>query len=77
MHKKVQAESATWESHLHSWECEGMSAHIPKWTPTFGVEYLWNPESSKRYFKSQNSLDQIVPYIIGKLLKRRCQNGLS
>jgi hypothetical protein len=36
-HGKVQAESATWESHLHSRECEGMNPHTPKWTPTLGV----------------------------------------
>ncbi len=36
-HGKVQAESATWESHLHSREYEGMNPHTPKWTPTLGV----------------------------------------
>jgi len=37
-HGKAQIESATHESHLHSWECEGMNPHIPKWTPTLGVK---------------------------------------
>jgi hypothetical protein len=37
-HGKVQAKSATQESHLHSWECEGMNPHVPKWTPTLGIE---------------------------------------
>jgi len=36
-HGKVQAKSATQESHLHSHECEGMNPHTPKWTPTLGV----------------------------------------
>jgi hypothetical protein len=40
-HRKVQAESATQESHSHFWsvrKCEGMSPHIPKWTPTLGIK---------------------------------------
>jgi hypothetical protein len=36
-HGKVQAESVTQESHLHSQECEGMNPHTPKWIPTLGV----------------------------------------
>jgi len=39
-HGKVQAESATRESHLHSRECEGMNPQTPKWTPIYGS---WNP----------------------------------
>jgi hypothetical protein len=51
--------STTWESHLHSWEfegvCEGMNPHIPKWTPTLG-----DPMESqifKKRFQRSNSLD--------------------
>jgi hypothetical protein len=40
MHGKVQTNSATHESHLHSQECEGMNSHTPKWTPTLGVRIL-------------------------------------
>ncbi len=32
-HEKVQIKSVTRESHLHSWECEGMNPHTPKWNP--------------------------------------------
>jgi len=38
-HGKVWTESATWESHLHSQECEGMNPHTPKWTPTLGIGF--------------------------------------
>jgi hypothetical protein len=34
------AKSAPRKSHLHSWECEGMNPHTPKWTPTLGVGIL-------------------------------------
>jgi len=37
-HEKVQVESATQESHLHSQECERMNPHIPNWTPTLRVK---------------------------------------
>jgi hypothetical protein len=39
-HRKVQAKSASRESHLHSQEREGMNPHTPKWTPTLGVRIL-------------------------------------
>jgi hypothetical protein len=39
-HGKVWAKSTTQESHLHSWECEGMNPHTPKWTPTLGIRIL-------------------------------------
>jgi hypothetical protein len=53
-HRKVQAESVTRESHLHSWsvrECEGMNPHIPKWIPILGMESLWSLEFKKNDFK--------------------------
>jgi hypothetical protein len=37
-HEKVRAKSVTQESHLHSWECEGMNPCISKLTPTLGIE---------------------------------------
>jgi hypothetical protein len=37
-HEKVQAKSATHESHLHFHECEQMNPYTPKWTPTLGIE---------------------------------------
>ncbi len=42
-HGKVRVESVIRESHSHSRElknCEGMSPHTPKWTPTLGVGVL-------------------------------------
>jgi hypothetical protein len=54
-HGKVQAESATWESHLHSRECEGMNPHTPKWTPTLGVGIPMEFQIFFEYFKGKNS----------------------
>jgi hypothetical protein len=40
-HGKTEAKNATWETHLHSRDyegmCEGMNPHTLKWTPTLGV----------------------------------------
>jgi hypothetical protein len=49
-HEKVQAKSATWESHLHSRKCEGMNPHTPKWTPTLGVEILMESQIFTKVF---------------------------
>jgi hypothetical protein len=43
-----------------------MNSHCESWTPK------WIPKSSKRDCKGLNPLVQIVLYIIGNLLKRRC-----
>jgi hypothetical protein len=48
---KVRIENATWESHLHSWECEGMNPHAPKWTPTMAVEILMESQIFKEVFQ--------------------------
>jgi hypothetical protein len=56
-HGKVWAESTTWESHLHSQECEGMNPHIPKWTFILGVGIPMEFRISNKYFRGQNSLD--------------------
>jgi hypothetical protein len=52
-HGKVWAENAAWESHLHSLnvkKCEEMNPHIPKWTPTLGVEVLMESQIFKGQF---------------------------
>jgi hypothetical protein len=79
-HGKVRAKSATRESHLHFWECEGvcegMSPHIPKWIPTLGIgvpmEFLWSPKFLENNFRGQNSLDWKFSYTFEKLLRHRC-----
>jgi hypothetical protein len=57
-------------------ECEGMNPHTPKGTFTLGVgvpmDSRWTSESSERDCRVQISLDWSVPYIIKKLLKRKC-----
>ncbi len=54
-HGKVGANSATQEPHLHSWECEGMNPHIPKWIPTLGVGIPMEFQVFEKVF--QNSFD--------------------
>jgi hypothetical protein len=52
------------EDHIHipknERECEGMNAHIPKWTPTLGVMKF---QMFIGQFKGQNLLDEdfIIP----------------
>jgi hypothetical protein len=57
----------------------GMWENVREWTPTlpselplWELEFGWTPKSSKSNFRGQNPLDWGVPYIITKLLKRRC-----
>jgi hypothetical protein len=50
---------------------------VRKWTHTlpnvlWELESLWSSESSKKYFKGQNSVNKRFSYTIGKLLKGRC-----
>jgi len=52
--------------------CEGVNPHTPKATPTWEMESWWSPKFSKGNCRGQNSMAWSVPYIIGKLLKRRC-----
>jgi len=57
-------------------EYEGVNLHTPKATPTLGdgvpVDSRWTPKTSESDCKGQTSMSCGVPYIIGKLLKRRC-----
>jgi len=53
-------------------ECEGVSLHTPKVTPTLGEESQWTPETSETNLRGQNSMACGVLYIIEKLLERRC-----
>jgi hypothetical protein len=53
-------------------KCEGMNPHTPKGTPTLGVGVLMDSWILESNCKGQNSLDWNVPYIIEKLLGRRC-----
>jgi hypothetical protein len=43
-----------------------VNSHVGSWNPK------WTLESLEHNFRGQNSLPQIVLYIIGKLLKRKC-----
>jgi hypothetical protein len=45
---------------------------LPRELPLWEVESQWTPEFLESDFKGQNPLDWCVPYIIGKLLERRC-----
>jgi hypothetical protein len=45
---------------------------LPNGLPLWELKALWSLESSKRYFKNQNSLDYKIPCTIGKLLKLKC-----
>jgi hypothetical protein len=56
-HEKVRAESLTWESHLHSWECERMNTHTPKWTLILGDGIIMESQIFKEVFQGPNSLD--------------------
>jgi hypothetical protein len=38
-------------------ECEGISPHTPKGTPTLGVGVLWTFECSKSDYRGQNPMD--------------------
>jgi hypothetical protein len=49
-HGKMQAKNVTQESHLHSWECEGMISHTLKWIPTLGVGSLIKSRIFKEVF---------------------------
>jgi hypothetical protein len=52
-------------------EYEGRNPHIPKGTPTLGVEVLVDSRIFKERLQGPNSLDWGIPYIIRKFLKRR------
>jgi hypothetical protein len=45
---------------------------LPRELPLWELESWWTPESSESDCKGENSLNWDVPYIIGKLLERRC-----
>jgi hypothetical protein len=62
-------------SHIHIpksvRECEGMSPHTPKWTPTLRIKFFWSPKFLESDLTSQNSLDWKLPYIIINILRHR------
>jgi hypothetical protein len=45
---------------------------LPRELSLWELEFWWTPESLESDCRGQNSLDWSVPYIIEKLLKRRC-----
>jgi hypothetical protein len=45
---------------------------LPKELPLWELEFRWTPKFSESNFKGQNSIDWKVPYIIEKLLERKC-----
>jgi hypothetical protein len=74
-HGKVWAKSVIRQSHTHFWECK----RVWRSEPTHSQEVtLWEldsqrtPKSLESGLRGQNSLDWIIPYTIGKLLRHRC-----
>jgi len=49
-----------------------MSLTLPKQLPLWEMESRWTPETLETNLRNQNSIACGVPYIIGKLLERRC-----
>jgi len=45
---------------------------LPRQLPLWVMESWWTPRTSESNFRSQNSMDYGVLYIIEKLLERRC-----
>jgi hypothetical protein len=57
----------------------GVQKNVREWTLTFPrglplweLKSKWTPKSSESDWKGQNSLDWSIPYIIGRLLERKC-----
>jgi hypothetical protein len=73
---KVWAKSEAQESHFmysRMWEnVKEWTSTLPSELPLWELESQWCPKSSKNNCKGQNSLDWKKPYIIGKLLQRKC-----
>ncbi len=53
-------------------ECEGVSLHTPKATPSWERESRWTPETSESDLRGQISMAGCALYINGKLLKLIC-----
>jgi hypothetical protein len=53
-------------------KCEGMNPHTPKATLTLGNGLPVDSRIFKGDFRGQNSMAWRVPYIIEKILERRC-----
>jgi hypothetical protein len=53
-------------------ECESWTSTFPSELPFWELESWWTPKFSKNDFKHQNPWDWEVPYIIGKILERKC-----
>jgi hypothetical protein len=73
---KGAGQELAWESHFM---LLGVQESVRDWIPTlpselplWELESQWSLESSKGNFRGQNSLDWRFPYIIGKLLERKC-----
>jgi len=71
-HGKVHAKSATWESHLHPREFEGMNPHTPKWTPTLVIGIPMEFQIFFKVFKGQKLIGSKSSLYIKKLLKLGC-----
>jgi hypothetical protein len=61
---------------LHAFEslgkCEGMNPHTPKWAPILGVGAPMDSWIFRGQLQGWKFIDWKVPYIIGKLLERKC-----
>jgi hypothetical protein len=73
---KVQAKSEAQESHfMLPWVWENVrewTFTLPNELPLWELESQWTSEFSESNRKGQNPFHWRVPYIIAKLLKRRC-----
>jgi hypothetical protein len=73
---KVRAKYETRESHFM---LPGVQESVREWTLTLSselslweLESQWTPEFLNNNYRGQNPSDGRVPYIIGKVLERRC-----
>jgi len=73
---RVWAKSEAWESYfmlLGVWESvREWTSTLPNELPLWELESQWTLKSLEGDCKRQNSLDWKVPYIIEKLLERKC-----
>jgi hypothetical protein len=53
-------------------KCEGMNSHTPKWTSFLGDGVPVDSRIFRRWLQGSNLRAWRVPYIIEKLLERRC-----
>jgi len=76
-HGKLWVESATWESHSHSWECGRVWRNEPTYSQLGSHFGSWSPENSQIFRKRFEGLKLIglnFFYTNGKFLRHKCLN---